>query len=480
MPPEGAEKRFSALADHMAQLAWMADETGWIFWYNRRWFDYTGTTLEEMQGWGWQAVHHPDYLDAVRAKFRLHLESGEPWEDTFPLKGADGKFRWFLSRAFPVHDEAGRISLWCGTNTDVTEQREAEDALRSTEARVKELYELTSRTDTDFTQKLDQLLRQGREWLGLETSILARTDCDAGTYTVVQINAEGETLPVGFTCPLEQTFCSETIKRGPNSPPLAVENAGAVPEWREHPAYKAFGAESYFAATIYLGEAVWGTLAFIGNHPRSEPFTAFDSDMARLMAQWVGSEIARQNAEAALRANALQQRRFVREILLSVTEGRLCLCDSLDDLPAPLRPASEAIALAPASLRLLRQRVEAEAQRLNLPDDRRQDVLTAVGEAGMNAVRHGGGGTGSVFVDADKGTIQVWIQDHGTGIREEDLHRATLEKGWSGGNSLGHGFFLMLRTADRTYLLTGAQGTTVVLEQQVTPPQPAWLTSPVT
>jgi len=119
------EARFRALADNMAQLAWMADETGRIFWYNQRWFDYSGTTLEEMEGWGWQKIHHPDYLDAVTQKFRQHLASGEPWEDTFPLKGADGAFRWFLSRANPTRDDAGNVVLWCGTNTDVTAEREA-------------------------------------------------------------------------------------------------------------------------------------------------------------------------------------------------------------------------------------------------------------------------------------------------------------------------------------------------------------------
>ena len=65
---QGSEERFRALADNIAQLAWMAEGSGSIFWYNRRWFDYTGTTLDQMQGWGWQKVHHPDYVDNVRVK----------------------------------------------------------------------------------------------------------------------------------------------------------------------------------------------------------------------------------------------------------------------------------------------------------------------------------------------------------------------------------------------------------------------------
>ena len=122
-----SEARFHLLADSIPQLAWMARPDGWIFWYNQRWFDYTGTTLEAMEGWGWRKVHHPDHVDRVVARLQRSWQTGEPWEDTFPLKGRDGSWRWFLSRALPVHDDAGRVTRWFGTNTDITELREAEE-----------------------------------------------------------------------------------------------------------------------------------------------------------------------------------------------------------------------------------------------------------------------------------------------------------------------------------------------------------------
>lgn len=130
-----SEERFRTLADHIAQFAWMADPTGWIFWYNRRWYDYTGTDLESMQGWGWQAVHHPDHVERVTGKFRRHVELGEAWEDTFPLRGKDGKFRWFLSRAQPIRDPAGEVLRWFGTNTDITDRMAMEEALREADRR---------------------------------------------------------------------------------------------------------------------------------------------------------------------------------------------------------------------------------------------------------------------------------------------------------------------------------------------------------
>jgi PAS domain S-box-containing protein len=132
---ENERSQFQALADNIAQLAWMTDAQGWIYWYNQRWFEYTGTTMAQMEGWGWQAVHHPDHLERVTQKFKHHLQTGEPWEDTFPLRGADGRYRWFLSRAFPLRDATGKIVRWFGTNTDITEQIEAQAELRDTDRR---------------------------------------------------------------------------------------------------------------------------------------------------------------------------------------------------------------------------------------------------------------------------------------------------------------------------------------------------------
>jgi len=126
-----SEERFKMLADNMSQLAWIADETGSIFWYNKRWYDYTGTTLDEMQGWGWKAVHHPDHVDRVVERIQQCWDTGEVWEDTFPLRGKDGQYRWYLSRARPIRNEAGEVIRWFGTNTDVTDQRAQAESIRT-------------------------------------------------------------------------------------------------------------------------------------------------------------------------------------------------------------------------------------------------------------------------------------------------------------------------------------------------------------
>ncbi|MDP9097281.1 MAG: response regulator, partial [Pseudomonadota bacterium] len=132
-----SENRFRIIADAIPQLSWMTDSDGNITWYNQRWYDYTGTSLPEMAGWGWKSVHHPDHLDRVVRGLQASFASGEPWEDTFPLRGADGTYRWFLSRALPIHSEPdadgadqppGSILGWFGSNTDITAMRDAEQS----------------------------------------------------------------------------------------------------------------------------------------------------------------------------------------------------------------------------------------------------------------------------------------------------------------------------------------------------------------
>ncbi len=122
---EESEEQFSTLAENMENLAWMADGDGFIYWYNKRWYDYTGTTLEEMKGWGWQKVHHPDHVDSVVNFVKKAWHKNESYELTFPLLGADGEYQWFLTRAYPIADEQGKVTRWIGTNTNIDDQKKA-------------------------------------------------------------------------------------------------------------------------------------------------------------------------------------------------------------------------------------------------------------------------------------------------------------------------------------------------------------------
>jgi PAS domain S-box-containing protein len=149
------EERFRVLADNISQLAWMADSRGRVFWYNKRWFEYTGSTLEQMSGSGWTQVHHPDHVDRVTASLQRSWDTGEPWEDEFPLRGHDGEFRWFLSRALPIRGADGRIVRWFGTNTDITAQRQLAEKLRT----LSDELALANRRKDEFLAALSHEIR---------------------------------------------------------------------------------------------------------------------------------------------------------------------------------------------------------------------------------------------------------------------------------------------------------------------------------
>ncbi len=132
-----SEEKLRLLADTIPQLAWMARPDGHIFWYNRRWYEYTGTTPEQMEGWGWQSVHDPDMLPKVLERWKSSIESGEPFDMVFPLKSAEGQFRPFLTRVNPLKNGDGQVIYWFGTNTDIAELREAREALAASEERLR-------------------------------------------------------------------------------------------------------------------------------------------------------------------------------------------------------------------------------------------------------------------------------------------------------------------------------------------------------
>lgn len=166
------------------------------------------------------------------------------------------------------------------------------------------------------------------------------------------------------------------------------------------------------------------------------------------------------------RQTEARQRTFLRDVLKSVTDGKLLLCDSPQDLPERLPEFAAPIDLTdPGAIRRLR-RITADAmQAVGSPEAQSMDFDLAVGEAAMNAFVHTGSGTATVRISRDSGRVHVWIEDEGAGISLEHLPRATLEKGFTTAGTLGHGFKIMLKTVSRLWLLTGNQGTTVVLEQ---------------
>jgi PAS domain S-box-containing protein len=181
-----SEAQFRTLANSIPNLAWMAHPNGSVFWFNSRWYEYTQKLPEDEHGWDWKALTQPELVPVIVEKWSHSLATGEPFEMTFPIKGADGRFRSFLTRGEPIKDSDGRVIRWFGTNTDVTTQQEAE--LR--EKRARATAEILNRVGPVVSAELD-LERLTQKITDIATEAV-RADFGALFHTAR--NEEGEAL----------------------------------------------------------------------------------------------------------------------------------------------------------------------------------------------------------------------------------------------------------------------------------------------
>jgi len=125
-----SEERYRQLADAMPQIVWTADREGRATYYNRRWHEYTGQTVDQAGEAGWTFVVHPDDLPAVVAKRAETLASGDVFEVEYRFRAADGTYRWHLGRAVPIRGADGAIDFWIGTATDIHDHKRTQQAQR--------------------------------------------------------------------------------------------------------------------------------------------------------------------------------------------------------------------------------------------------------------------------------------------------------------------------------------------------------------
>ncbi|MGU3537959.1 PAS domain S-box protein [Methylobacterium sp. A54F] len=124
---EASELRYRSLVEVSPQVVWFGDAAGNVTYCNAYWYDYTGLAPGEIGEASWIGVIHPDYGEATRETWLASARSGQPYEVEFPLRRADGQYRWFLSRAQPVRAADGSVLSWIGTSLDIHERKVAEE-----------------------------------------------------------------------------------------------------------------------------------------------------------------------------------------------------------------------------------------------------------------------------------------------------------------------------------------------------------------
>lgn len=132
-----SEQLWRSLTNTMSQIAWMSDASGKYLWFNDRWYEFSAQSEQATVDHAYLDSIHPDYLPLVRSSFARSLKSGESWDETVPMRGKEGEYRWFLSTAHPIRSEDGTILRWLGTNTDITRQLVLTDRIKEREEQLR-------------------------------------------------------------------------------------------------------------------------------------------------------------------------------------------------------------------------------------------------------------------------------------------------------------------------------------------------------
>lgn len=183
---------------------------------------------------------------------------------------------------------------------DISERKNAVEALRKSEERLQKLYQIISNSEFTSVERIKNLLQLGIDEFRIENAFLG--EIKDKTYRVVEVVSTENNIPVGFTCNLSQTFCEEVVRRYDL---FTVENASST-KWCKHPAHELFGTEIYFGVPVENAGKFYGTLCFISNKSQDIRFSTGDCEFLRLIAQWISSELTRQAAEEALRISEEQ------------------------------------------------------------------------------------------------------------------------------------------------------------------------------
>ncbi len=294
--------RYELIAEAIPSFVWLDAPDGSAQYANRRWLEYTGLTEEQNLGHGWEVVVHPDDATRLQNERERTLLTGEAFEDECRYRGKDGKYRWFLFRSIPVHDENGIITSWLGTATDIDKQKRAE-AQQAFFALASDVLGST----LDVTTTLERIARLAIAALGTWCQIdLPDAQGHLRPQIVAHQDAEKERLLSDI---IGERIYNDDASIGPPAvyrflkPQLlpSVDEAAVahvIPEKKHRDVYRAVGYVSGMMVPLRIRDRVLGVLGIASEDP-SRLYTDFDVTTALELGR--RSAIALENAQSFAR-----------------------------------------------------------------------------------------------------------------------------------------------------------------------------------
>lgn len=267
---------------------------------------------------------HPDDLEKIAKAHSKIMELPVTYTVSYRIRRKDGKYIWFETTSRTIRDAvSGEVQEIIGISRDISVRKQTEEELRESEAAIKALYQVTAAPRTDgpgrfstFDMRLQELLAMGCRQFGLCVGILSAVEGDK--YRIIAVECPDESIAQGQIYDLDKTFCAATAIA---KEPLHFESVEFSVLCFKTPD-PAFNIQAYIGTSVTVAGEVYGTLCFWSSTPLNEPFKFVDRELLKLMAQWVGSELERQQSGVDLakaRDEALAATRAKSEFLATMS-----------------------------------------------------------------------------------------------------------------------------------------------------------------